>query len=91
MMEKTTPNTLSYSTTINEKKSPQLFSFDSYIDINVNTNDLRDPIYPYQAIPVTIEIEYRTDIPEDFLWFLPWQLKNLILYGTIYEPLQKIL
>jgi hypothetical protein len=68
----------------------KFFQFNSYIELYVDTSVLDKPISLYQAISVPINIEYSTDIPSNFLWFAPWQIRNLLLFGTVIQPMQKI-
>jgi len=44
---------------------------------------MEEPINPlYGTRNVDLNIKYWTDMPEDFLWFIPFVLRNLILYGS---------
>jgi len=66
------------------------FMFNSYMDLEFDVTPLNDPISPYQSVYIPLEIEYWTDIPSNFLWFLPWQIRNLILFKSLIRPMQKI-
>lgn len=70
--------------------NPKLLSFNSYIDITPDTSNLNQPLTIDQSVNVPITIEYSTDVPSNFLQFLPWQIKNIILYGSMIGPMQKI-
>ncbi len=67
-----------------------LFSFNSYIDLEFNLSALNEPMPHNKTVSVPIIIEYWTNIPDNFLWFLPWQIRNFILFGSIIKPMQKI-
>jgi len=68
-----------------------LFSFNSYIDIEYDPTPLNEDLSIEKSTNVQLTVKYRTDIPEKFLWWLPiWQIRNLILYGTMIGPMQKI-
>ena len=73
-----------------QKDRTYLISFNSYIDIEINTSVLEDPVEFGIPVNVPIDIKYWTDIPEDFLWFIPRQIRNLILFGQIIDLRQKI-
>lgn len=68
----------------------KFFQFNSYIHLYADTTVLDKPISIGQAITVPIDIVYSTDIPSNFLWFAPWQIRNLFLFGTVIPPLQTI-
>lgn len=68
----------------------KLFHFNSYIELDIDTTVLDDPVSLGQAITVPIDVVYSTDIPSDFLWFLPWQIRNRIIFGTVFVPMQTI-
>jgi len=73
-----------------ENQNPKIFSFNSYIDIEYDSEPLNKNLEIDQSINVPLTIEYRTDVPEDFLRWLPWQIKNIILYGSMIGPNQQI-
>jgi hypothetical protein len=64
------------------------FRFDSYLEIEVE--DVAEPVPIDQSVSIPTTVKYWTNIPEDFLWFLPWWIRNLILYGQVIKPLQMI-
>lgn len=68
----------------------KLFSFQSYIDITYDDSKLNQNLQVDQAINVPIKIKYSTNVPANFLQFLPWQIKNIILYGSMIGPMQQI-
>ena len=55
--------------TQNDRK--YIISFNSFIDIEFNTSVLEEPVEFGIPVSVPIEIKYWTEIPENFLWFLP--------------------
>ncbi|UCD13685.1 MAG: hypothetical protein JSW60_09030 [Thermoplasmatales archaeon] len=68
----------------------KIFSFNSYIDIEYDVTPLSLPLAIDFSVNVPLKIRYRTDVPKTFLWFLPWQLRNIILFGSMIGPMQKI-
>ncbi len=68
----------------------KLFSFQSYIDIVADATALNQNLAIDQTINVPLAITYSTDVPDNFLQFLPWQIKNIILYGSMIGPMQQI-
>lgn len=68
----------------------KLFSFQSYIDITADDAALNKNLLIDQSINVPLTITYSTDVPDNFLQFLPWQLRNIILYGSMIGPMQQI-
>jgi hypothetical protein len=70
---------------------PYFLMFNSYLDIDYDSSKLSEPIPINGAVAVPITIQYQTNIPETFLWWLPfWRIRNLILYGSIIGPMQTI-
>ncbi len=67
-----------------------VFTFNSYIDIIPDTSPLNEPLTIDQSVNVPITIQYSTDVPPNFLGFLGLPIRNLILYGSIVAPKQKI-
>jgi len=63
--------------------------FHSHIEIHLDEDILAQPIPIDQDVAVECKIRYYTDVPEDFLWFLPGIIRNLILYWSI-TPIQNI-
>jgi hypothetical protein len=68
---------------------PRIFSFNSYIDVDIDDSVLNYPIPPDSTVHVPMDVTYWTDLPQHFLWFIPWRIRNLFLFHTIL-PLQKI-
>ncbi len=73
-----------------ETKSMALYSFNSYIFIVYDPTPLNEPLTIDESKSVQITIKYKTDIPDNFLKFLPWQLRNLLIFGGILGPMQTI-
>ncbi|MCK4348537.1 MAG: hypothetical protein KAW47_07960 [Thermoplasmatales archaeon] len=69
---------------------PPLFSFNSYMDIEFDPTALYESLFINQSITVPLIIKYWTDIPDDFLWFLPKGLRNLVLFNQWGVPIQTI-
>jgi len=67
-----------------------LFLFNSYVAMEVDLTSLNEPIPRGQSVMTIISVTYWTDIPEDFLRFIPWWIRNLILVGSITMPMQKL-
>lgn len=67
-----------------------IFTFNSYIDITPDTSELNKPLAIDQSVNVPITIQYSTDIPPNFLSIIPFPIRNLILYGSVVAPRQKI-
>ena len=64
--------------------------FSSYLEINYDDSFLENPIPIDHSFNIPLEITYSTDIPETFGRFLPWQIRNIILFGSMIGPMQKI-
>lgn len=71
-------------------QNPKLFSFNSYIQIAYDTAPLNENLQIDESKNVPITITYKTDVPSDFLRILPWQLRNILLYGSMIGPMQQI-
>ena len=69
---------------------PPLFSFNSYIDIKYDPELLNKELPINKAVNMPITFSYWTDIPENFLRFAPWQIRNIILFGSMITPMQII-
>jgi hypothetical protein len=67
-----------------------ILKFNSYIDLSYNSSLLADPLPRCHSTVVPLTISYKTDIPENFLRFLPWMFRNIILFFKIISPLQEI-
>jgi hypothetical protein len=89
--ENTTYNfVLEQDDTIDPVDRPRLFSFDSYIDIDIDDSVLNGTIPPDYSVSVPVIISYWTDLPQHFLWFIPWRIRNLFLFHSFRHPLQTI-
>ena len=51
---------------------PMLFSFQSYIDIDVDTDLLSENLILEKSINLPFTIKYSTDVPSVFLKYMPW-------------------
>ncbi|RLF41931.1 MAG: hypothetical protein DRN12_01885 [Thermoplasmata archaeon] len=67
-----------------------IFTFNSYIDIVPDTTPLNEPLAIDQSVNVPLTIQYSTDVPPNFLGFLGSSIKNLIIFGSVVAPRQKI-
>jgi len=75
----------------NEQVSrPMLFSFQSYIDIVYDDEPLTEDLKLDKSTTIPLTIKYGTDVPSDFLKYMPWRLRNFILYGSMIAPQQTI-
>jgi len=72
------------------KHNDYIISYNQYIDLEIDTRVLNDPLPFEENIFLPIKITYRTNIPDNFLKFIPRIIKNLILFGSITEPIQMI-
>ena len=64
-------------------------TYNSFIDLNINTSELNSTIPPCNSVVVPVAIEYWTDIPQ-FFQIIPWRIKNLILFYRFIAPIQEI-
>ena len=63
--------------------NPLPFGFNSYIDLNYDSSTLEEPINPLSGFRnVDLNITYWTDVPKDFLWFIPSSWRNQLLFGN---------
>ena len=69
---------------------PKIWSFNSYIDIEYDPTPLNENLAIDESINVPLKIKYYTDVPEDALKWLPWQLRNMILFGSMIGPMQQL-
>ena len=65
---------------------PFLISYNLYLDFQYDLSLLDYPIPLNQRINMPVKVVYWTDIP-DFYLFLPWRIKNLILFGQCISPM----
>jgi len=78
-----------FSAPVSAQRS-KLFSFPSYIDVTFDSGPLNEDLAIDKSVNVPLNITYRTDIPENFGRLLPWQLRNIFLFGSMIGPMQKI-
>ncbi len=72
---------------------PMLLKFNSYLDIEYDPTPLNEDLAIDKSINIPLTIKYQTDIPENFLPIISmfaWQIRNMVLYGSIIGPMQKI-
>ena len=69
---------------------PLLSNFQSYIDIEYDDEPLNEFLRLEKSINIPLTIKYSTDIPSNFLQYMPWRLKNYILFGNMNAPQQSI-
>ena len=65
-------------------------TFDSYLEFTLEDTILKDFVPIEKEVKVPITIDYKTDIPEDYLAFLPAFLRNRFLFGSFSSPQQTI-
>jgi len=68
----------------------KILTFPSYLNIDYDENPLNNDLAIDKSISVPVNVTYTTDIPTDFGRFLPWQIRNIILFGSMIGPMQKI-
>jgi len=73
-----------------ETKNTALYTFNSYIYIEYDATPLNEPLSIDESKSVQVTVKYKTDVPEKFLNFLPWQLRNLVIFGSVIGPMQTI-
>ena len=68
-------------TTVSQQaeESPRLISFNSYIDLIIDTSRLEDPLSIDVSVIVPVTVKYWTDIPAGFRK-LPFPINFLILF-----------
>ncbi|MFE3846178.1 hypothetical protein ACFL1L_04905 [Thermoplasmatota archaeon] len=63
--------------------NPLPFGFNSYIELNYDSSVLEEPIDPRGGVRnVDLNLKFWTDVPKDFLWFIPSFWRNQILFGN---------
>jgi len=67
-----------------------IISFNQYLDIEIDSSFLIDPVHLETEILIPVKIIYWTNIPDDFLKIIPRLIRNIILFGSIIEPTQEI-
>ena len=61
----------------------KLYTFNSYVLLSYNPDDLSQHIAINNAVTVPLTVEYYCDVPEDFLKIIPiFTLRNSIIYGS---------
>jgi len=61
----------------------KLYTFNSYILLSYDPEDLSQHIGINTAVTVPLSVEYYCDVPEDFLRLIPiFTLRNSIIYGS---------
>jgi hypothetical protein len=73
-----------------ETRSLALYTFNSYIYIEYDATPLNEPLSIDESKSVQVTVKYKTDVPENFLQFLPWQIKNILIFGSVIGPMQTI-
>ena len=69
-------------------RTPFLFSFNSYIDIDYEPYN--EPLPIDQSINIPLTVRYWVDVPGALLHSPFFRLKNWFLFGTFIAPMQKI-
>jgi hypothetical protein len=78
-------------TTVSARDSrPKIYSFNSYIDIEYDPTPLNQNLVIDESINVPLTIRYWTDVPEGFMQYFPWQLRNIFLFGSPIGPMAQI-
>ena len=72
------------------KTTSKFYTFNSYIYIEYDETQLNKNLAIDESLSVPVTVKYKTDVPENFLSFLPWQLRNLFIFGSIIGPMQTI-
>ncbi len=73
-----------------QKDRKYLISYNSYIALEYNSYPLNEPIPPNETVRVPVTVIYWTNIIYDFLWIIPWWIRNLFLFGSIEIPMRDI-
>jgi len=61
----------------------KLFTFNSFITLSYDEEDLNQPIKANTAVTVPLEIGYYTDVEiPNFLMLLPFTIRNTIIFGS---------
>ncbi len=72
-----------FSTSVSARE--KFYTFNSYISLSYDPEDLNQPIDVNKAVTVPLEIEYWTDVDPSFLALLgkvAFTIKNSIIYGS---------
>ena len=64
--------------------------FSSNIDLDYDAILLNEELEIDITVSIPLTITYQTNIPSTFLRFFPWQIRNIILFGTLTYPMQEI-
>lgn len=68
----------------------RLISFPAYIEISYDVGPLNEDLAIDKSISVPINITYTTGIPDSLSIIKPWTLRNIIIFGSMIVPMQKI-
>jgi hypothetical protein len=68
----------------------KLLTFASYIELTYDSTALNQDLAIDRAINVPLTVSYTTDVPANFGRFLPWQIRNIFLFGSMIVPKQTI-
>ncbi|MFH1013023.1 MAG: hypothetical protein V1769_00745, partial [Thermoplasmatota archaeon] len=72
----------------NTLSKDSFFRFHSYMMVEYDSTILNKDIQPDISISVPIQVYYKTDVPNDFLRFVPWQIRNWIIFGSMMGSMQ---
>ncbi len=70
--------------------SNDFWSFQQYIDIDVDTSVLSQNLNINYSYAIPVNITYRTNLPEQFLSIIPPLFRNMFLFKQITKPFQTI-
>jgi len=87
-----TVNAINITETDNQPRSkPFAFTYNSFIQLEYDPDLLNEGILPGgPPVHVPLTIKYHTDIPDKLLHSPLFRIKQCFLFGTFYQPLQKI-
>jgi hypothetical protein len=69
----------------------KLITYNSYINLDIDFSPLNEPIKIDETTTISINVTYTTDIPSNFIRFLPFRLKYRFLYEQPTNPMQNII
>jgi hypothetical protein len=69
----------------------KLITYNSYIDFDIDISPLNEPLRIDETTTIPINVTYTTDIPSNFIRFLPFRLKYRFLYEQTINPMQNII
>lgn len=64
--------------------------FSSNINLDYDATLLNEELEIDTTVSIPLTITYQTNIPATFLRFVPWQIRNIILFGNLTYPMQEI-